>query len=122
MALIPAADLAAMREVMGESLSTPCLIQRQGIPTIHPSGRPTVELADPIPTVCTISDNSSESESVEGGKLVARADVTILLPVSTAIKPQDRITVGTTTYEVLTPDTGRSRALCVEVAARRVQG
>lgn len=121
MDLIGPADLAAMRAAMAASLSTPCTIRRQGAAVAHPSGRALVDEPAAIPARCTVSDNSAETEAVEGGKLATRADVTILLPLGTQIRPQDRVTVGADAFEILAVDGGRSRALCVEAAARRAR-
>jgi hypothetical protein len=120
MALITDLDLAFCQDLLTLSFDVDAVIEREREAESHASGRAVRPVRQQIPVRCTISDNSTESETLEGGKLVSRAYATILLPVGTQVSPADKITSGSAKYEVLAVDTGRSRGLCIEVAARRL--
>lgn len=122
--LLSAAELASMRATLNRTLPDTATIQRNTLQSDGSGGTEVASTATTGPFACrvaipAVTGTRSGREEVIAGRLDAVGIWTITLPAGTDVKAQDRIIVGSRTFEVTVPLRPRSwqlscRVLCTE--------
>lgn len=107
---LTACELASMKEVIEESMTTPCTIMVKGAASKDEQGRNAYASAASTETACRLMPPTSPREAISGGKMVSSSAHKIILPLDTSISERDVIAIGAARYEVTATDSGRTNA------------
>jgi len=115
---IVALALQAAQDAALNTLTDTCTVVAKGARTATDFGYEHAETSTNYP--CSVLAHTGEREFLSGGKVASTYDATILLPLSAVVAPRDHIAKGSHRYEVVATDAGKSGALVLSVAARKV--
>jgi hypothetical protein len=111
MSLITDSELAAIRSLGEQGMVTDITIQRN-LPSVHdddnPFGDDDLEMAPASQSVTVkgwLVSHMDRSFGEDGSRIVGVHDITLRVPVGTAIGPRDVVTVAGTTYTVVEANT-----------------
>jgi len=116
--LLSTNDLTRMRAILNRTLPDTATIERDTLGSDGSGGQTVTSTATTGPFACRVAMPSGREEVI-AGRLDAVGIWTITLPAGTDVKAQDRILVGSRTFEVTIPLRPRSwqiscRVLCTE--------
>lgn len=119
---LSAADLAAMRDTLEDTLPDVCVIQRRSLTTDSQGGRTESWVA--AGTVdCRLSPLSAgqgANEATRGDRIAGDEDWVITMPALTDVTVRDRLVVGSVTYEPVGLRAARSWEMSRRAVCKRI--
>jgi head-tail adaptor len=116
--LISAADLAAMRATQALALPSTCSISRRALSADGMGGYSETWATLTASVACRLSPHSAPTEVIMAERYGGRQTWQLTVPSGTDVTADDRVTIGSVTYEVV----GINSAGAWETARRVIVG